>query len=114
MTTERVPASRDDAYLCRWRCPAQLLTSDGRNWHERNTHGATYTGALAAEVDRLKAEATALRTALAGLVVEARDIIRNARRTVRCLCVARECECWTSLTAALEDAEAALNAGGKP
>ena len=68
MTTER---AGHDAYLCRWGCgkgqsPGPAGGVD-RYYHEIDVHGATYTGALAAEVDKLRTEADALRTALAKL-----------------------------------------------
>ena len=113
MTTERA-GQTSNADPCRWGCDNGQSWASARDRHEKNAHGAIYKGALAAEVDKLKAEADALRTALAGLATETRKIIAEVQEDEYCsLCGIPMCECWTSLTAAIASAEAALKGEAK-
>ena len=99
MTTERA-GNTAHAYPCRWGCGNGQSWQINRNKHERKHHGAAYTGVLAAEADRFRAERDALRTALAGLVEVAKN--HDGRGSVR-----------GALDAAIAAAEAALKGGAK-
>ena len=106
--------STSDTYLCRWGCGNRQSLATSRDRHEQYAHGGRHTGTLAAEVDRLKAEADALRTALVALAAESRKIAANAVARTKCpLCSSFECECWTLLIAAITSAEAALKGAAK-
>ena len=80
MTTERA-GQTDGPYLCRWGCGVERSRLIWRDDHEQYAHGALYVGKLAAEVDKLRAEAAALRSAIETLAAptDERDIcsIRN-------------------------------------
>jgi nucleoid-associated protein YgaU len=67
-----------DTFPCRWGCGERKSYTLRRDWHETDTHGSTWTGALATEADKLKAERDALRTALAGLVAEVTLLLAQA------------------------------------
>ena len=62
MTTERAGQTAND-YLCRWGCGNTLIDAGSRYRHEINAHGGVYTGTLAAEVGKLKAEIAKLQEA---------------------------------------------------